>query len=115
MASFALMNPGNVVWPLDMRHGRSRVPSLRSGPGMTRFLFRVFTALGSKLSIPPHAGLLRVAEQRQQLPQTLLRRLAGRVDDEIRLGVERLAAGENRDEIVHGAIVVGHRAQIALL
>src|SRR6184192_3217490 len=67
------------------------------------------------LTIPPHAALLRLAEQAQQLAQALPRRLAGGVEDEIRLGVERLAASQDRDEIVHRPIVIGHRAQIALL
>src|SRR6266496_2071620 len=67
------------------------------------------------LPIPPPPGLLRVAEQRQQLAKALLRRLAGGVENEVRLGIERLAARQNRNEIVHGPIVVGHWAQVALL
>src|SRR5262245_13693976 len=89
-----------------------RVPSLRSGPGTTRFSFGILIALLS--SVTPPRSLLRTAEQSQQLLQALIRRFPGGVENEIRLGIERLAARQNGDEVVHCTIVVRHRAQIAL-
>src|SRR5205085_7187465 len=66
--------------PADMSsdggHG-SRVPSLRSGPGTTSLVFGAFAHCSSNLTIPLQPALLRLAEQAEQLPQALLRRLAG--------------------------------------
>src|SRR3974377_2529942 len=62
------------------------------------------------------AGHLRIrnSDQAQQFRQILLWRLVGGRERDIRICVERLAAFQDGDEILHGAHAVGDRPHVAL-